>query len=186
MQVKCHTIKTSKVSAEKAVAQLQSHLKYLQYRQHTHEHEQRNERHFFHQSAHAVPRRWILHDLVPKQGSTVYYYQFIFLPADDEPISDYRQWTCALMHDLAHWFGLDLNWYAIEHRAIDHSHVHLVLDGMGKDRETGCARPIRFRAQDLVYLETRGRANSGYLFQHILAETLIELDQSDLISDEIF
>jgi hypothetical protein len=186
MQVKCRAIKTAKVSVENATAQLRSHLKYLQYGQHPSDHEQVNTRHFFHQRAHSVPRRWVQHDLMPTQGSTVYFYHLLLLPAYDEPVSNYRQWTCALMHDLAHWFCLDLHWYAIEHRAIDHSHVHLVLHGMGKDRETGCAKPVRLRAQDVGYLEERGRAHSGYVFQHVLAETLRVLDEADLIGDEIF
>ena len=83
------------------------------------------------------------------------------------------------MYDLERWFRLELNWYAIEHNVTDYPHIHLVLQGTGKDQETGCCRPVTFKAQDVAYLCERGRTHSEYELQRLLTAMVQELDKYD-------
>ena len=184
MILKCDPVKASNALEEKAAVMLTSHLKYLQYRQRNLDHEQMKDRSFFHDHSDHIDRRWIQQDVLRERIGGVYYYQLLLTPCHDEPVSDYRQWTRILMHDLEGWLKLELNWYAIVHHNTNRPHIHLVLQGTGKDRETGCARPVTFHAQDIAYLRERGRAHSEYELQQLLTEIVRELDQCDMISNE--
>lgn len=182
MILKCSTVRASQVTREKAIAALKSHLKYLYYRQHNQERERKKHRHFFNKNARHVHRRWVEQKIIREQAGTIYYHCLLLLPACDEPIRDWRQWTCAILHDLEKRFKQQLNWYAIHHDTAT-PHIHVILQGAGKDQENGEVLPIVFHTQDFAYLCERGRAYSGYEQQRFLTETLRELDQWDMISD---
>jgi hypothetical protein len=186
MIIKCDSVTASNGSEKKAAATLTSHLKYLQYRQRNPHYERKKDRAFFHGHSDHIDRRCIQQDLMRERVGGIFYYQLLLIPSHDEPVSDYRQWTRALLHDLEDWFSLELNWYGVLHRNTASPHIHLVLQGTGTDRETGCARPVIFKARDVAYLRQRGRAQSEYELLQLLTEMLRELDQCDMISNDIF
>jgi hypothetical protein len=89
------------------------------------------------------------------------------------------------MQDLEHWLRQDLNWYAVYHSDSGLPHVHLIVSGTGKDRETGSARRVVFKAQDLAYISERARAYSNYEYFLLLTEKLDELNLCDAISNDL-
>jgi hypothetical protein len=182
--IQCTTVKVSKVSEEKAAARLKSHLKYLQYRQRNREPEQTKDCHFFNDHSDHVDRCRILQSIMHGQIGNVYYYSLRFLPTHDEPVNNWRQWTRAILGDVEDQFEQTLNWYAVQHSAIDHPHIHVIVPGTGKDRKTGHIRSVIFRAQDFVYLRERGRAHSEYELQGFLMKIVRELDQYDIMIND--
>jgi hypothetical protein len=184
MILKCSIVQASQLTREKARATLKSHLKYLYYRQHNRERERKKRRHFFNKNAQSVHRRWVEQEIMRELAGTISYHCLLLSPAHDEPIRDWRQWTCAIMDDLEKRFKQQLNWYAIHHDTAT-PHVHVLLQGTGRHQETGQVLPVVFTSQDRVYLCERGRAHSEYERQRFLAETLYELDQWDTMSDMI-
>jgi hypothetical protein len=184
MMIQCVPVKAAKVPEEKTAVALKSHLKYLQYRQHNLEPMQKKDRQFFNDQSDHIDRHWIQRSIMCGQKGNVYYYRLLLSPAYDEPVSNWRHWTRAVLRDLENRFGQTLNWYAIEHSDNDHSHIHVIMKGIGKDRKTRSARSIMFHTQDFAYLQERGRAHSEYEFLRLLTETTWELDQHDMISNE--
>ena len=185
MLLKCSTVRASQMTREKATAALKSHLKYLHYRQHNSGRVRKNRRHFFSKNAQHVHRPWIEQDIMHEQAGSIYYHYLLLSPAHDEPIHDWRQWTCAIMHDLEKRFGQELNWYAVIHNKIEMPHVHVILQGMSKNQKNGRTLPVTFNAHDFAYLRERGRAYSEYEQQRSLAEQLRAIDQYDTISNDI-
>jgi hypothetical protein len=179
MILQCTAFRASKVSDEKAAARLKSHLKYLQYRQHNREREQIKDRHFFSRQSDRVDRGWIHQSIMQRRIGNVYYYRLLFSPAYDEPVSDWRYWTRAVLRDLERRFGQDLNWYAIVHDEMEMPHVHVIVQGMGKNQNNGHALQVTFNAHDFAYLCERGRAYSQYKQQQFMTEQLRILDLYD-------
>lgn len=179
MMIQCVTVKASKMPEEKAAARLKSHLKYLQYRQHNRERVQNTDRHFFNNQSDHIDRCVIHQSMMSGRTGNVYYHCLLFSPTHDEPVNDWRQWTRAILHGLENRFGQILNWYAIEHCNTNQPHVHVIMQGTGKDRETGRTRSVIFHAQDFVYLRERGRVHSEYELQNVLTEMVRQLDQYD-------
>ncbi len=66
------TVRVSKISEEKAIARLKSHLKYLQYRQHNREQGRAKKRHFFNGQSDHVDRRWIQQSIMRRRSGNVY------------------------------------------------------------------------------------------------------------------
>lgn len=173
------------MSRTKATSSLNSHLKYLQYRERG-EQESKADRHFFNDEHDHIDRRWVSKDLMneQEQAGDIYYHRIMLSPSSEEPVSDWREWTREVMVDLENRFGQGLNWYAVHHANTDDPHVHIVLQGSGIDRETGEAEPVTFTPEDFRSMRENGRAHSDYEHQQFLAETLRELDERDTIGHE--
>ena len=120
-----------------------------------------------------------------ERAGDIYVHRMVFSPADDEPVLDWREWTCALMSDLEKRLGKSLNWYATHHQNTAHPHVHVIMRGTGIDRETGRAAPVTLNPHDFKFLRDKGREYSEYENQRFLAETLRDLSERDTISQEL-
>ncbi|HEU5382218.1 MAG TPA: hypothetical protein VFV38_42940 [Ktedonobacteraceae bacterium] len=183
MIFKTKNVRAFNTSPQKATSALQSHLKYLQYRERNPERERKSDRVFFSAEQDRIDRRVIAKDIMAQTGE-IYYHRMMLSPADDEPVTDWKAWTRAVMADLEKRLGKLLNWYAMHHHNTDHPHMHIVLQGTGIDRETGRAATVALNPQDFKFLKERGRAHSEYEQYHFLETTLRKLSERDTITQE--
>jgi len=183
MIVKAKNVRASRVSRKQATSALSSHAKYLQYRERDPEQETKADRQFFNEESDAVDRRWVVKDLLneEEQVGAMYYHRIILSPSQEEPVSDWREWTREVMADLAEYRDQDLNWYAVHHANTDDPHVHVVVQGSGIDRETGEREPVTLTPDDFRIMRESGREHSEYEYQHFLAEQWRDLDERDTI-----
>lgn len=184
MIVKAKNVRASRVSRQQATSALGSHLKYLQYRERDPERETKADRHFFNDEHDHIDRRGVSKEMMDEQAGDIYYHRIILSPSQEEPVSDWREWTREVMADLEDRFHQDLDWYAVLHANTDDPHVHVVLQGTGIDRETGNAEPVTFTPEDFRSMRESGREHSEYEHQHFLAEKLHELDERDTLGRE--
>jgi hypothetical protein len=186
MIVKAKNMRASRVSRQQAASALSSHAKYLQYRERDPEHETKADRQFFNDEHDAIDRRWVVKDVLneQEQAGDIYYHRIILSPSQEEPVSDWREWTREIMADLEDRFDQDLKWYAVHHANTDDPHVHVIVQGSGIDRETGDLEPVTFTPDDFRMMRESGRDHSEYEHQHFLAETWQELDERDTIGRE--
>ena len=186
MIVKAKNVRASRVSRKQATSALSSHAKYLQYRERDPEQETKADRQFFNEESDAVDRRWVVKDLLneEEQVGAMYYHRIILSPSQEEPVSDWREWTREVMADLAEYRDQDLNWYAVHHANTDDPHVHVVVQGSGIDRETGEREPVTLTPDDFRIMRESGREHSEYEYQHFLAEQWRDLDERDTTGRE--
>src|SRR5216684_883393 len=142
MIVKSKNVQTARVNQQKATSALKSHLKYLQYRERNPEREQKSDRVFFSAEQDHIDRRDIAKDVMkePPAGG-IYYHRMMLSPASNEPVSDMKAWTRAIMYDLSLRLGITFDWYAMQHQNTNNPHIHLVIQGTGTNRVTGSATP---------------------------------------------
>jgi hypothetical protein len=183
MIFKTKNVRAFNTSPQKATSALQSHLKYLQYRERNPERERKSDRVFFNAEQDRIDRRVIAKDIMAQTGE-IYYHRMMLSPAENEPVTDWKAWTRAVMADLEKRLGKSLNWYAMHHHNTDHPHMHIVLQGTGIDRDTGRAAPVALNPQDFKFLKERGREHSEYEQRRFLEETLRELNERDTITQE--
>ena len=186
MIVKSHYARVSRVSQKKASSALASHFKYLQYRERDPVTEAKADRQVFDGRHDHVDRRAAHRSLMEEEpAGDIYYHRMVLSPAHDEPVEDLRAWTRAVMQDLEERKGLDLEWYAVQHRNTDEPHVHVVIGGTGTDRETGREEAVRFSRDDFQAMRESGRDHSDYEHYHLIRETLRELDERDTLPQEM-
>lgn len=179
MIVKTKYVKASRASAGKASSALKSHLKYLQYRTRDELKESHQDRHLFSQERDQIDRRDVQTDLMAERAGAIYYHRMILSPAENEPVTNWRQWTRDVMGDLEHHLGTDLHWYGVLHRNTDHPHVHVVLRGTGENRETGKAEPVELTPKEFKLLRESGKEHSEYEHYRQLQDTFKALEQLD-------
>lgn len=186
MIVKARHVRASRMSRQKAQSALSSHAKYLQYRERDPQRETKADRQFFNDEHDSLDRRWVVKDVMneQEQAGDIYYHRIILSPSQEEPVSDWREWTRELMRDLEDRRNQDLNWYAVHHANTDDPHVHVILQGSGVDRETGHTEPVALTAEDFRSMRESGREHSDYEHQHFLAEKWRELDERDTLGRE--
>jgi type IV secretory pathway VirD2 relaxase len=184
MIVKSSYVRASRVSQGRASSALNSHLKYLQYRERDPALESRADRYLFNDEEDHVGRRAVHDDLMGERAGDIYYHRLILSPAQDEPVEDWREWTRSVMRDLEDRLDQDLDWYAVQHHNTDDPHVHVVLSGTGIDRETGREEPVELTPQDFRSLRESGREHSDYDHYHFIEDVLRDLDERDTIIQE--
>jgi type IV secretory pathway VirD2 relaxase len=184
MIVKSSYVRASRVSQGRASSALNSHLKYLQYRERDPALESRADRYLFNDEEDHVGRRAVHDDLMGERAGDIYYHRLILSPAQDEPVEDWREWTRSVMRDLEDRLDQDLGWYAVQHHNTDDPHVHVVLSGTGIDRETGREEPVELTPQDFRSLRESGREHSDYDHYHFIEDVLRDLDERDTIIQE--
>lgn len=186
MIVKAKHVRASRVSHQKAQSALSSHAKYLQYRERDSERETKADRQFFDNEHDAVDRRWVVKDVLneQEQAGDIYYHRIILSPSQEEPVSDWREWTREIMHDLEDRFDQDLKWYAVHHANTDDPHVHVIVQGSGIDRETGHYEPVTFTQEDFRSMRENGREHSDYEHLRFLAEQWQDIDERDTLGRE--
>src|SRR5437879_1768096 len=116
MIFKTQNVRASKYPAQKASSFLHNHLKYLQYRDRT-ERESKADRQFFNAEQDRLNWRPVAKEMMQEErAGDIYFHRMVFSPADNEPVTDWREWTRALMSDLEKRLGKSLNWYATHHQ----------------------------------------------------------------------
>lgn len=186
MIVKARNVRASRVSRQKATSALSSHAKYLQYRERDPERETKADRQFFNAEHDSIDRRWVVNDVMNEQEQTgdIYHHRIILSPSQEELVNDWREWAREVMSDLEDRLDQDLTWYAVHHANTDDPHIHVILQGSGRDRETGEREPVTLTPEDFRSMRESGRGHSEYAHQHFLAEKWRELDERDTLGRE--
>jgi type IV secretory pathway VirD2 relaxase len=185
MIVKSRNVRVSQVSAGKAASALSSHSKYIEYRERNVLLESKEDRHLFNKESDHVNRKDAQHGMMEEPAGDIYYHRIILSPSSAEHVEDLRAWTRDIMRDLEHYYGMNMEWYAAQHRNTDDPHVHVVLQGTGENKETGQDEPIIFTRDDFRFLRERGRAHSDYEHTHLIETTWNEMDERDTITQDI-
>jgi type IV secretory pathway VirD2 relaxase len=155
--------------AKQARRKLSKHLKYLQHRPRDPQHAQEDRR-LFSRDQESVTRLDAQHDLMNHRAPAVNYHALILSPDPQEPVTDLRDWTRAIMHDLEQAKGLDLHWYAVEHHnTVEHPHVHVVLAGAGEARD-GTMQTVRLDRRDLDFLRESAFEHSDHELYRLMDE----------------
>lgn len=185
MFFKTQNVRASKYTTQKAGSFLNNHLKYVQYRGRA-EQESRADRQFFNAEKDGLNWRSAAKSVMQgERAGDVYYHRMILSPAENEPISDWKAWTRAVMGDLEQRLGKSLNWYAVNHQNTEHPHMHIVMQGTGRDLQMERATPVLLNPQDFKFIKEKGREYSEYENQRFLEETLRDLRERDTIREEL-
>jgi hypothetical protein len=179
MIVKSKYVSAPRVSAGKASSALKSHLKYIQYRERDELKESRQDRHLFCKEHDHVDRRAAHDAIMTERAGAIYYHRMVLSPSEEEPVTDWRDWTRDVMRDLERYLGTELCWYGVVHQNTDNPHVHVVVRGTGTSRETGEAEPVTLTPAAFSVMKASGREHSEYEQYHQMQELFKELDQAE-------
>ncbi|WP_376797476.1 relaxase MobL [Thermogemmatispora sp.] len=173
-------VATGFVKGKAVQAKLKSHLKYLVYRPRSPE-EKRIDRSLFSKDRSSVPIKEAYEEILQHQ-SEVGFHKLVLSPSCEEYISDWQQWTRAVMSEWETYKHQSLHWYATIHRNTDNPHVHVVVAGSGED-SAGRAKAVRVSRQDLSFLKTCAHEHStsdlSVREQTIARQILKELEQEE-------
>ena len=140
-------VKWSYVKGEKGLGKAKAHINYVGFREG--EDRGRGARQFFSGEREQVQGREIKERLDELEQRSVQVHKFILSPGlENVSIKDY---TRELMEEVGRSKGLDLEWYAVEHRNTEHVHAHVVV--MGTDLN---GREVEFRREDSKHLREWG------------------------------
>jgi type IV secretory pathway VirD2 relaxase len=185
MIFKTRNVKASRgTSAGKASSALKSHFKYIQYRERDELKESRQDRHLFSKARDHIDRKEAHADIMAERAGDIYYHRMVLSPADNEPITDWHQWTRGIMSDLERHYGMELHWYGVVHQNTDNPHVHVVLRGTGENRMTGRAEPVELTPKEFKIIRESGREHSEYEHYRQIQEVFKELDQVDTLEHD--
>ncbi len=162
-----------------AAARLTSHLKYTEHRSKDPERETRDDRRIFSKEDDVVNRKDAIEDVMSHTSTSVNYHKVVLSPGQDEPVSDWREWTRDVMKDLEEAQGRELHWYAVKHDNTDNPHVHVVIAGAGENLETGKLEPVKLYTQDYQTMRESGREHSDYEHYHRIEELVKEYDSQE-------
>lgn len=166
-------------NSKTASSRLNAHFKYIEHRPRDMIHESREDRRLFDKKRDAVDRREAVDDVMEHTSTCVSYHKIVLSPAEDEPVLDWRQWTRNVMDDLEERQGKDLRWYAVHHQNTDHPHVHVVIAGVGYNRETEERETVKLFRQDYEQLRESGHYHSEYAWEHHLEKLFQDLENQD-------
>lgn len=164
---------------EAARARLGSHLKYTEHRSKDLERETRDDRRIFSKDEDVVNRRDAVDGTMEHTSTSANYHKMVLSPGQDEPITDWKEWTREVMHDLEERKGQELHWYAVKHDNTDNPHVHVVLAGAGEDKETGKTQPVKMYSPDYRFMEDSGREHSEHEHYRHIGELVKEYDSQE-------
>lgn len=162
-----------------AAARLTAHMKYTEHRSQDTERESRDDRRIFSKDEDVVNRRDAVHDVMEHTSTSVNYHKVVLSPGQDEPVSDWREWTRDVMADLEESQGRELHWYAVHHENTDNPHVHVVIAGAGENLETGKLEPVKLYPQDYQLMRESGHEHSDYEHYHRIEELVKEYDSQE-------
>jgi len=170
-------------SRQAARARLVSHLKYTEHRSREGERESRDDRRIFSKDEDVVSRRDAVNDIMEHTSTSVNYHKVVLSPSQDEPVTDWREWTREIMADLQENQGRELHWYAVHHENTDNPHVHVVISGAGENLETGKLEPVKLYPQDFKLMRESGHDHSEHEWYHQIVQQMKEYDQQDRTPD---
>jgi hypothetical protein len=162
-----------------ASARLSSHFKYVEHRSREIALESRDDRRIFSKDNDVVNRRDAVKEVMEHTSTSVNYHKIVLSPSHEEPVSDWREWTRQVMHDLEEAQGKELHWFAVHHQNTEHPHVHVVVAGAGSNQETGREEPVKLYTKDYNQLRESGREHSDYHFHQLVEKEFHELDMAD-------
>ncbi|MGH2505814.1 MAG: relaxase/mobilization nuclease domain-containing protein [Ktedonobacteraceae bacterium] len=109
----------------------------------------------------------------------VSYHKIVLSPGKDEPVEDWRSWTREVMGDLEERQGKDLHWFAVKHDNTDNPHVHVVLAGVGENRETGEREMVKMYQPDYQFLDQSGHDHSDHDWYREVSDMMKDFDRQD-------
>ncbi len=170
---------------EAARARLSSHMKYIEHRSKDPEVESRDDRRIFSKDEDVVNRRDAIDGTMEHTSTSANYHKIVLSPGEDEPITDWKEWTREVMHDLEERKGQELHWHAVKHENTDNPHVHVVLSGAGEEKETGKEQAVKMYSPDYRFLEGSGREHSEYEHYHHIEQLVKEYDSQDHVEPSL-
>ncbi len=162
--------------------QLVSHFKYIEHRRRVLSQEHR----IFSKDQDVVKRRDAVHDVMGHTSTGVNFHKIVLSPGEDEPVSDWREWTRQVMHDLEAAQGKQLHWYAVSHDNTEHPHVHVVVASTGYNQEKGREESVKLSTKDYDLIRQSGRQHSDYDFHRLIEAQFQELNMFDHMLDRDF
>jgi hypothetical protein len=132
-------VKWSYVKGASGLGKAKAHINYIQFR--GGEDRERRPREFFNEDKDHVLGREIKERLDELEQRGVQVHKFILSPGIENV--EMREYTREMMENLSRSKGLDLEWYAVEHRNTEHQHTHVVV--IGTDRN---GRTVQFDRDD--------------------------------------
>ena len=140
-------VKWSYVKGASGLAKAKAHINYIQYREG--DDRGKGPREFFNEDREHVLGREIKERLDDLEQRGVQVHKFILSPGIES--ADIRDYTREMMDNLSRSKGLDLEWYAVEHRNTEHPHAHVVV--MGTDWN---GRKVEFDREDSKHMREWG------------------------------
>ncbi|MEZ4536980.1 MAG: hypothetical protein R3D26_18590 [Cyanobacteriota/Melainabacteria group bacterium] len=111
------------------VSKAHAHLKYIEHRPGRDKDQER--RQFFSETRDQVSSAEIRERIDDQDRRQVVMHRIVLSPGHNR--TDLKEFTRETMEELSDRKGQKLEWYAIDHRNTDHSHIHVCV--MGKDRD---------------------------------------------------
>jgi hypothetical protein len=140
-------VKHSYVKGRQGIGKARAHINYLQYR--PGEDREKGARSFFDKNRDEVLGREIKERLREQDQRGATMHKIILSPGINTV--DMERYTREVMEQIERQKGLNLEYYAIQHRNTDHHHVHVVV--MGKDLD---GRNVKFDREDHKRLRQYG------------------------------
>jgi hypothetical protein len=140
-------VKWSYVKGASGLGKAKAHINYIQFREG--EDRGRGPREFFNEDKEHVLGRAIKERLDELEQRGVQVHKFILSPGIENV--EMREYTREMMDNLSRSKGLDLEWYAVEHRNTEHQHAHVVV--MGTDFN---GRKVEFDREDSKHMRQWG------------------------------
>jgi hypothetical protein len=153
-------------------------MKYTEHRSMS-ERETRDDRRIFSKDEDVVSRRDAVNDVMEHTSSSANYHKVVLSPGQDEPITDWKEWTRDVMKDLEERQGHELHWYATKHNNTDNPHVHVVIAGAAENRETGQPEPVKLYSPDFRAMEASGREHSEHEWYRQIHDLYKEYDSQE-------
>ena len=160
-------------------------MKYTEHRSRDMERETRDDRRIFSKDQDVVGRKDAVDDVMEHTSTSVNYHKFVLSPGEDEPVSDWREWTRDVMQDLEERQGRELHWYAVKHDNTDNPHVHVVLAGAGENLETGRLEPVKMYPGDYQALRESGHEHSEHEWYRQVSDLVKEYDQQEHVEPSL-
>lgn len=111
------------------VSKAHAHIKYIEHRPGRDKDQER--RQFFSETRDVVSSAEIRERIDDQDRRQVVMHRIVLSPGHNR--TDLKEFTRETMEELSDRKGQKLEWYAIDHRNTDHSHIHVCV--MGKDRD---------------------------------------------------
>lgn len=119
------------VKGTSGMSKAHAHIKYIEHR--PGKDKAQDERQFFSESRDKVPSSEIRERVDDQDRRQVVMHRIVLSPGHNR--TDLKEFTRETMQELGERKGQKLEWYAIDHKNTDHSHIHVCVMGKDKDGE---------------------------------------------------
>jgi len=129
-------------------ARAKAHVNYLQYRR-GEDREDNQPRVFFNRDRDNIQGREVKEQIDELGRAPVTVHKLILSPGLEG--IDLNEYTREVLEEVSRGKGLDLEWYAVNHKNTDHDHAHVVI--FGKDQN---GRAVKFDREDFQHFREAG------------------------------